>query len=205
MFDRSRSRLPRRLRAVVDWIVTIAVAVVVVLAIEAEVAKPYRIPSASMEPTLHCAKPALGCEANHSDRVIACRICFRLESPKRGEIVVFTSPPQAAESAPAGCGEGGTYVKRLIGMPGDTIHEDSQARISIDGKLLAEPYVTAAARAADTRYANRTWHVPEGDYFMMGDNRGNSCDSRTWGPVPRHDLIGDAVLTYWPPNRISTH
>src|SRR5262249_50829078 len=98
-------RLPGPWRTVVDWAVTILVAVVVVLAFEAEVAKPYRIPSSSMEPTLHCAKPAAGCESRFSDRVIACEVCYRVGSPSRGQIVVFHSPPAAKRA----CTEGGVY------------------------------------------------------------------------------------------------
>jgi signal peptidase I len=196
---KARSRIPAPWRRVLDWVVTIAVAIAIVLVFEAEVAKPYRIPSESMEPTLHCARPAVGCEARFSDRVIACELCYRFSDPERGQIVVFDAPPAAA----ARCGAAGTYVKRLIGLPGDTIHEDDASHIWIDGKELHEPYVTAAARAQDTSFHDRTWHVPPGSYFMMGDNRGNSCDSRTWGAVPRASLIGPVVMAYWPPTRVN--
>ncbi len=193
-------RLPRPWRVALEWVVTIALAIACMLVFEAEVAQSYRIPSASMEPTLHCARPAADCRAYFSDRVIACRLCFTLGSPERRQIVVFTAPPAAARA----CGEGGTYVKRLIGLPGDTISEDRESRIRVDGALLAEPYVTASARAADAGFRGRSWHVPAGSYFMLGDSRGDSCDSRTWGAVPRSDLIGPVVLTYWPPARIGT-
>ena len=178
---------------------TIATAVAIVLVFEAAVAKPYRIPSESMEPTLHCARPAVGCEARFSDRVIACELCFRFGDPARGQIVVFDAPAPAAMR----CGAAGTYVKRLIGLPGEAIHEDGSSHIWIDGKELREPYVTAAARAQDVSYRNHTWHVPAGSYFMMGDNRGSSCDSRTWGSVPRRSLIGPVVIDYWPPTRVN--
>ena len=188
-------------RTVLDWALTILVAVGVVLAFEAEVAKPYRIPSSSMEPTLHCARPAFGCEARFSDRVIACEICYRFESPARGQIVVFHAP--AAAASPTACGEGGVYVKRLIGLPGDTVHEDDRSYIWVDGKRLNEPYVSPTARAEDTRYRGDTWHVPPRSYFMLGDNRGESCDSRVWGFVPRSNLIGPVILRYFPLTRIS--
>jgi signal peptidase I len=197
--DRATRGLPQPWRSIIDWLVTIAIAVAVVLAFEAEVAKPYRVPSSSMEPTLHCAKPAVGCTADSSDRVIACRICYRFESPKRGQIVVFNTPPAAAQR----CGTGGVYVKRLIGLPGDRLHEDAQGFISIDGKRLSEPYISSTRRLEDTTWRNHTWVVPQGAYFMLGDNRGGSCDSRTWGAVPRSNLIGPVEATYWPPDRIS--
>jgi|SRR5581483_636000 len=183
------------MRTAVSWLLTIATAIVLVLAFEAEVAKPFRVPTASMEPTLHCARPESGCHARFSDRVIACEICYRFAAPHRGQIVVFHAPAGA-------CGTGGVFVKRIVGMPGETVHEDLRGLIWIDGQPLHEPYVTAAARATD---ANRdeTWRVPAGSYFMMGDNRGDSCDSRTWGAVQRSSLIGPVVLRYWPPTRLS--
>jgi signal peptidase I len=164
---------------------------------------PYRIPSSSMEPTLHCARPGLGCEASYSDRVLACRFCFDLWGPKRGDIIVFKTPPRAAIA----CGAGGTFVKRLIGLPGDRVFEDVHGVIWIDGKKLVEPYVDAARRREDVQnnkdYLNMRWTVEQGHYFFMGDNRGESCDSRRWGSVPRGNLIGKVIATYWPPKRIS--
>jgi signal peptidase I len=161
-----------------------------------------------MEPTLRCARPAAGCTApgglfDGSDRVLACRVCYELGSPHRGDIVVFTAPL----AAKADCGEGGDYVKRLIGMPGDTVYEDDHGNIWINGAKLRDQYVSPLARAGDVlrnpSYRGHTWHVPKGDYFMMGDNRADSCDSRVWGAVPGKDLIGKVIATYWPPTRIS--
>src|SRR5580765_5599816 len=88
--------MPRQWQVVVDWLVTIAGALLIVVAVKQWVVNPYRIPSSSMEPTLHCARPGDGCEGRFSDRVLACRICYRFESPKRGDIIVFNTPPEAA-------------------------------------------------------------------------------------------------------------
>jgi signal peptidase I len=201
--DRLTAGLPKGYRVTIDWLVTIVGAVLIVLAVKQWIINPYRIPSSSMEPTLHCARPALGCEASISDRVLACRFCYDLWSPKRGDIVVFNTPPLAAIK----CGEGGVYVKRLIGLPGDTVHEDKHGYIWINGKELNEPYIQSTRRNQDVvnnpNYRNKTWHVPKGQYFFMGDNRGESCDSRIWGTVPRKNLVGKVVATYWPPLRIS--
>ena len=187
---------PRPLQALVGWAVTIAVAVAIVLGLRAEIASPYRIPSSSMEPTLHCAHPAEGCLTDTSDRILANRFIYRFRAPQRGEIVVFDTPPRTREA----CAEGGTFVKRLVGLPGETVSEQDGS-VFIDGRKLIEPYVRSSER--DSR--SGTWpRIPAGHYFMMGDNRSNSCDSRDWGTVPRANLIGPVFLTYWPPRRLGT-
>jgi signal peptidase I len=181
-------------RTLIDWAATICLALAFVLAFEAEVAKPYRIPSSSMEPTLHCAKPGAWCEGHFSDRVLVNRLSYRFASPKRGQIVVFDAPAKAAQV----CGEGGTYVKRLIGLPGDRLSERNGV-MYVNGHKLAEPYLPKAYRDANTD----TWpRIPAGHYFFMGDDRRHSCDSRSWGTVPRKSLIGPLLFTYWPPNRL---
>jgi signal peptidase I len=203
------SRLPDSWRKLVDWIVTLAVAIGFVLAFEAEVAKPYRIPSASMEKTLHCARPASGCTGSTSDRVLVNRLAYDFGSPQRGQIVVFTAPPKA--NLCGGSDAGTTFVKRLIGLPDETVREDHRGFIWIRRPgarrwtRLNEPYVPAGTRRADRSNFGRSWHVPSGEYFMLGDNRPNSCDSRRWGSVPRNNLIGPVIFTYWPPDRISYH
>jgi signal peptidase I len=187
--------LPRGWRITIDWLVTIVGAIAIVLAIKAWVVNPYRIPSSSMEPTLQCARPDPGCEASFSDRVLACRFCYRIWSPHRGDIVVFKTPPLAQIR----CGAGGTFVKRLIGLPGE-VWSEKDGYVYIDGKKLNEPYIQAGRR--DTRTMGPI-RIPPGHYFMMGDNRNSSCDSREWGTVPRKNLIGKVVAIYWPPSRIS--
>src|SRR3954453_17414386 len=190
------ARLPRPWRQGLEGLLTLVIAVGLVWLFEAEVAKPYRVPSSSMEPTLHCARPAGGCRAGHSDRVIALRIVYRFRDPRRGEIAVFHAPAGAAS-----CGESGTltFIKRVIGLPGETVSE-RDGRVLVDGKPLAETYVRTAPR--DHRTGN--WpKLEKGQYFMMGDNRAESCVSRDGGPVPRSSFSCQASITYWPPNRIT--
>ena len=201
--DRSRSRIPRPWRTILDWLATITFAVVVVLAFEAEVAKPFRIPSSSMERTLHCARPAQGCEARFSDRVLANRFIYRFRDPERGEIVVFRAPAEE-------CGVGGVFVKRIIGLPEDRLQVrviTGNGYVLINGRKLNEPYIQLQRRAPASPYPSSggAFTVPKGRYFMMGDNRSESCDSRSWGTVPRKNIIGKVFLTYWPPTRISFH
>ena len=187
--------LPRNVRVVLDWILTIGGAILIVLALKAWVVNPYRIPSSSMEPTLHCARPATGCEARFSDRVLANRFIYHFRNPKRGEIIVFKTPgpnPVCNDGHP-----GETFVKRLIGLPGETVSE-KDGNVFVDGHPLQESYVQPQERD----HMTGSWKVPAGHYFFMGDNRNESCDSRTWGSVPRKNLIGEVFFVYWPPNRI---
>ncbi len=192
--DRLTEGLPHAWRVAIDWVVTIVGAILIVLAIKAWVVNPYRIPSSSMEPTLHCAEPGDGCVANFSDRVLANRFIYHFREPKRGEIVVFETP----ELAKVRCGAGGTFVKRLVGLPGDKIEERAGV-IFINGKKLKEPYLEDSRRD-ERSFGPET--IKPNHFFMMGDNRGSSCDSRQWGTVPQENLIGPVFAVYWPPQRI---
>ena len=142
----------------------------------------YDVPSGSMEPTLHCARPGTMCEAAVSDGVVTEEPA---SSVKRGDLIVFHTPPLARVR----CGAGGTFIKRVLGMPGDR-WEERLGYVFIDGKKLDEPYVPSSERDART-VAPVT--VPAGAYFVLGDNRSASCDSRAWGTVPRADVIGKVV------------
>jgi signal peptidase I len=157
--------------------------------------KAYAIPSSAMEPTLHCARPAPGCEAGRKDRVLA---LTRFVSYERGDLVVFRASPRAEEA----CGVAGTFVKRVIGLPREKVETRSTegvAHVFIDGRRLAEPYVEI-----ERRRGGREWiHVPDDHVFVLGDNRAQSCDSRVFGPVDEDDVIGKLVATYWPPDRIT--
>ena len=193
--DRLTQGLPQPLRVAIDWIVTLVGAVAIVLALKAWVVNPYRIPSSSMEPTLHCARAQgdNGCEAGTSDRVLANRVAFHYREPRRGEIVVFKVPRKA--SVQCGVGDGETFVKRLMGLPGDRITL-RDGRLLVNGRRVNEPYARLEEAETDS------WTVPDGQYFMMGDNRANSCDSRAWGAVDRDALVGPVFAIYWPPGRI---
>jgi signal peptidase I len=190
-----RLGVPQPWRAIIDWIVTIAGAIAIVLAIKAWVVNPYRIPSSSMEPTLHCARGGgSGCLARFSDRVLANRFIYHFRDPHRGEIIVFDVPKKAEEA----CGAGGVFVKRIIGLPGE-LWQERQGYVYINGKKLIEPYIKPDRRDFASWPRRR---IPKGNYFMMGDNRQSSCDSRRWGPVPRKSIIGKVFAIYWPPQRI---
>jgi signal peptidase I len=159
------------------------------------VVNPYRIPSSSMETTLHCAGAGLGCTARFSDRVLANRFIYHFMDPERGDIVVFETPTRARQD----CGAGGTFVKRIIALPGET-WEMRNGFVYINGRRLREPYIQRDRRDVDTMQPEK---IPPDSYFVMGDNRAQSCDSRVWGSLPRDNLIGKVFAVYWPPKRIS--
>jgi signal peptidase I len=190
----ARLGVPQPWRGIIDWIVTIVGAIAIVLAIKAWVVNPYRIPSSSMEPTLHCARPSSGCLARWSDRVLANRFIYHFRDPNRGEIIVFNVPDEARTA----CGAGGVFVKRIIGLPGE-VWQERRGFIYINGKKLNEPYIQKDRRDFQTLPARK---IPKDNYFMMGDNRQSSCDSRRWGTVPRKNIIGKVFAIYWPPQRI---
>ena len=177
-------------RTLVEYALLAVVAVAVALLIQAFLVKPYRIPSESMENTL-----LIG------DRVLVDRISWRFTEPQRGEITVF-HPPAPLSGGPV-------LIKRIIGMPGDVISL-RDGYVYINGVKLIEPYVrTIGGRQEPTDpFTNglawslqQPYHVPAGSYFMMGDNRTDSGDSREFGPVPRGQLVGHAFWRYWPPGR----
>jgi signal peptidase I len=194
ILDRSLSRLPKPLRTLMDWALTITLAAIAVLAFQAEVAKPYRIPSPSMEPTLHCAKPVGGCLSRVADRVIANRLVYRFHEPRRGDIVVF----KASDRVEAACSASGTFIKRIVGLPGEKLSMRN-GFVLINGVSHVEPYLRPGYRGRESGDWAR---VASESYFVLGDNRTISCDSRRWGVVRRDDIIGRAEVTYWPPNRI---
>lgn len=119
------------------------------------------------------------------ERVLANKIAYHLGEPKRGEIVIFNYPKDLTQ----------IYVKRVIGLPGETVAIHNGG-VFINGRRLAEPYKTYEAHGdmAPQR-------VPNAEYFVMGDNRDVSDDSRYWGDLPRTDIVGKAVACYWPPSR----
>ena len=158
--------------------------------------RTYSAVSASMTPALECAEPAPGCESDTSDRFA---VSTRFGSHDRGDIVVFQTPPPAETK----CGTNGRFVQRVVGLPGETLEirvRGGLAYVHADGVELDEPYLEPDRRGSGPA---ETFRVPQGSLFLMGDNRDRSCDSRVVGPVPQENVVGEVVLTYWPPGRIS--
>ncbi len=191
----------------IELVLIIAVAVGLAFGIQAWVVKPYRIPSGSMEPTL-----------NVGQRVLVNRIGTHFGKPHVGEIAVF-HPPEGAQNeqcgsttrvAPGGapCAEpvpkeaSVNFIKRIVAGPGDTIRV-VEGHVYRNGKREADSYIRPCPGVTECNFPVAIT-VPAGHWFMMGDNRGESDDSRFWGPVPTGWIIGDAFATYWPPDRIGT-
>ena len=177
------------LRALIALLLVVVVAAVVFFV---GYVKPYRMASSAMEPTLRCASPGVGCSGKASDRVLAIRLRWPFRGVHRGDIVAFHPP----SLAPAACGSGEVLLKRVIALPGETFAE-RKGVVYVDGRRLEERYVKFHEHETF-----RPRRVPPGSYFLLGDARPQSCDSRVFGPVPRRDLIARVVATYWPPTRI---
>ncbi len=118
--------------------------------------------------------------------VVVSRVNYLLGEPQHGDVVVFHYPGDPQED----------YIKRLIGLPGDII-EIRSTQVYVNGTALSEPYINEPCLPAIC--PDRTWVLGADQYFMMGDNRNHSSDSRAFGPVARHFIVGEALLRYWPP------
>ena len=186
-----RSRSGRyRVAVVTGFILSLAASAAI-----AGLLKPYRIVASSMEPTLRCARPGPGCTQATSDRVIAVRYVFGTD-PGRGALVAYHSTPQQATR----CNFSGVFLHRVIGLPGETVKYDGKGVLSVDGQVQAEHYLPAGTGGG----VHGTWKIPADEYFVMGDNRAQACDSRYWGSVPRKNIIGRVFFRYWPIGRMGT-
>jgi len=209
----SKKRAKSTTNSVVELVVIIAIAVLLAVGIQAFIVKPYRIPSGSMEPTLI-----------KGQRVLVDRLGMDFDKPHIGEVAVF-HPPEGAENEQCGpvarttitfggapCDEinpqksSVNFIKRVVAGPGDTIyvkegHVYRKAAGSTRFVRERDSYIKPCGGVQECNFTTPIT-IPPGHWFMMGDNRGESDDSRFWGPVPTSWIIGDAFATYWPPDRI---
>ncbi len=202
--SRKKKRSP--LGSLLELVATVAVAVGLAILIQAFIIKPYRIPSPSMVPTLIPGQ-----------RVLTNRL---IDHPSIGDIVVF-HPPHGADFGSPVCGDNAqgtghqqacdqptaqestqTFIKRVVAGPGDRIRIIN-GHVYRNGKPEKDGYIEPCGTTDSCNFPVAIT-IPPGDYFMMGDNRGLSDDSRFWGPVPDKWIIGVAFFTYWPPDRIGT-
>lgn len=153
-----------------DLIETLVLAVVLYFGINAISAR-VRVDGFSMNPTL-----------KDGEYVLVSKLSYRLGEPQHGDIIVFKYPGQPSQD----------LIKRIIGLPGDRVIVEG-ANVYVNEEMLVEPYI-----AASPVYQGR-WQVPEGYLFVLGDNRNDSSDSHSWGLLPVENVIGKAILIYWPP------
>jgi signal peptidase I len=196
-------------RSALELVAIVAAALGLALLIQAFLIKPYEIPSGSMEPTLTI-----------NQRVLVDRIGMHFSSPGLGDILVFHPPAsencadsrqgenQAGQQWPGACDtpqhheSSQTYITRVVGLPGDRL-SIRDGHVYRNGRRESDAYTTPCVGVGECNFP-ATITVPRGDYYMMGDNRPDSLDSRFWGPVPKGWIIGKAVFTYWPPDRIGS-
>ena len=176
---------PPRWRWWLEWVAVVLVALVLAFGVRTYVAQMFYIPSGSMLPTLQVG-----------DRIVVDKLSYHLHGVHRGDIVVFRRPP--LEHA-----DYSDLVKRVIGLPGDTV-SSVDGRVYIDGKPLAEPWLptpepmTSPSPVAEGFSLIHPYTVPAGEYFVMGDNRTNSEDSRYFGPIPADLIVGKMAFVAWP-------
>ena len=158
------------LRFAIDVLETLILSVILFAAINAVSAR-IRVDGSSMEPTLHSG-----------EFVIVNKLTYKLGQPEIGDVVVFHYPRDPEQE----------YIKRVIGLSGDQVLI-TDGKVYINGQMLEEDYINSPPAY------QATWEVPEDSLFVLGDNRNNSADSHSWGPVPLNYVVGKAVLVYWPP------
>jgi len=158
------------LRFTIDVLETLILSVILFAAINAVSAR-IRVDGSSMEPTLHSG-----------EFVIVNKLTYKLGQPEIGDVVVFHYPRDPEQE----------YIKRVIGLSGDQVLV-TDGKVYINGQMLEEDYINSPPAY------QATWEVPEDSLFVLGDNRNNSADSHSWGPVPLNHVVGKGVLVYWPP------
>ena len=162
----------RRGSAVWEFIKVVVISVVIVLPIRTYIAQPFIVSGASMEPNFY-----------NGEYLIVDELTYELRPPERGEVVVFRYPLNPSEF----------FIKRVIGLPGEKV-EIKNGKITINGLELAEPYLPANLETAP----NVKMELAESQYFVLGDNRPKSSDSRFWGALPKEKLMGRALVRLWP-------
>lgn len=164
-----------------EWILIVAAAIGTAMLIRTYVAQTFFIPTASMSPTLRI-----------DDRIAIDKLSYRIRDPRRGEIVVFRGPERTQLA-------GIDLVKRIVALPGEKV-SSANGRILVDGEPIDEPYLPKGAAGRNVAFL--PFEVPAGKYFLMGDNRMVSNDSRIFGAIDRDDIIGRAMIRIWPISRL---
>lgn len=166
-----------------DIVETVVVALSIFLIVYLFVMQPHQVNGNSMYPYLE-----------NGQYVMTDKVSYRTGEPKRGDIVVFHAPSGAQCPAGTGC----DFIKRVIGLPDETV-EIKLGKVFVDGRELPEEYLPEGFVTRPAAFvANGAITVPDGSYFVMGDNRGHSSDSRAWGFIEKGEIVGRAFFRYWP-------
>jgi signal peptidase I len=182
----------RRGRWLIEAAVIIAAALVLAVVLRTFVVQTFYIPSGSMEPTLQIG-----------DRILVDKLSYHLHGVHRGDIVVFQRPANENCGGPAV----NDLVKRVIGLPGETLSL-KDGHVYVNGKELSETWLPKVDQGQTSEQGDppynlgHAYKVPSGEYFLMGDNRTESCDSRYWGPIPKSLIVGRVVVRVWPLSHI---
>jgi signal peptidase I len=176
----------RPLGCVVEIVETLVLTLVIFLVIQNFVAQPYRVQQQSMEQTLE-----------PEQYVLVDKLTPRFDAYHRGDIVVFNPPSAWAQQ-----GDGTPYIKRIIGVGGDTVEVREDGFVYVNGARLDEPYLFSVGGEPQPTIAfgQTRWRVPQGEFFVMGDHREKSADSRSFSTIPASSIVGRAWLRYWPFN-----
>ncbi|MCL5798285.1 MAG: signal peptidase I [Patescibacteria group bacterium] len=161
-----------------DFLETIVVALSIFVVVYLFLVQPHEVKGSSMEPNFH-----------DNDYILTDKISLKLHDPERGNVIIFKSPPNPDVD----------YIKRVIGLPGDKVKVQDGA-VYINDKKLDEPYLADKTNLFPGSFLQEgvDFTVPQGEYFVMGDNRPHSSDSREFGPIKADSIIGKAMLRYWP-------
>jgi signal peptidase I len=176
------SMMDRRTRNVVEWVGIVVGALLLALIVKTFLFQAFYIPSLSMYPTL-----------DKGDRVLVNKLSYDLHDVHRGDLVVFERPPSEPTTIK-------DLIKRVIGLPGDTVYA-RDGRVYVNDRPLKEPYLPSGTSTVNM---DQPVTVPRGKVWVMGDNRGNSQDSRVFGPIPEDSIVGRAFMIMWPLNRMGS-
>lgn len=165
--------------AILDTLQTIVLAVSIFMISYLFLVQPHQVKGPSMLPNF-----------KDGEYLLTEKVSYKISNPKRGDVVIFEAPPNRRDD----------YIKRIIGLPGDTVSV-KEGKVYLNGQLLNEAYLPSDFQTQPGTFLteNTQYKVPDDQYFVFGDNRGHSSDSRAWGPVKRKAIVGRTWLVYWPP------
>lgn len=172
----------------VDTIETVVIALSIFLVVYLFLMQPHQVDGQSMFPNFH-----------DKDYILTDKVSYRFGNPKRGDVVVFHAPDRAACPKGTAC----DFIKRVIALPGETIQIQGGAYF-VNGKKLPESFIASDIYTKGGKFLGEsvTYALKDNEYFVSGDNRPHSSDSREWGPISKQEIVGRGFLRYWPLNRL---